>query len=245
MKLLLVPVILFLSLSLQAQRVAKPKQVSSESETYHDYRLKITSPPYGLAKIKVLINQLKLDENDMQALSQKGYQGLSLREKFTYTMINPEAFAQNCDIMPEIKNEQNKIFAHLPVAFSEENYLWSDRQIKFLKANRDSVMALIRESTGRSKRLGANYKEAIVAVNGKEIIPFLIDTYYINKKDLDVLTVLLLLMKQNEYKTFLESTGYKKLYGENSDYNSFILYSQANEELIIKRAKDFYYGGKH
>lgn len=93
--------------------------------------------------------------------------------------------------------------------------------------------------------MGVNYKEAVVEINGKEMIPFIVETYNIEKKDHDILTVLLLLIKKNQYKPFLESTGYKKLYGNDSDYRSFILYNEANEELVIKRAMDFYNGTKH
>lgn len=254
MKLLLTSVLILLCLSIEAQREAKPKPqpvvAAEQKDTYHDYRLRETVPPYGLAKIKSLISKIKTnnDESDgeqLVALSPSIYQGLSLREKFTYAMIHPEVYSQNCDMMPTIQDEDKKIFAHLPEAFSEESISLSERQINFLKQNRDSVMVIIQESVKRSKKMGLNYKNAIVEINGKEMIPFLIETYNIEKKDHDILTILLLLMKQNQYKPFLESTGYKKLYGDDSNYSTWLWYSPGNEELIIKRATDFYNGLKH
>ena len=75
------------------------------------------------------------------------------------------------------------------------------------------------------------------------MIPFLISTYNVNKKDHDILTVLMLLMLNNEYKEFMNSLSYKKLYGDKAgSYNAFLNFNVPNEELIIKRATDFYNG---
>ncbi|HVI48930.1 MAG TPA: hypothetical protein VM802_28950 [Chitinophaga sp.] len=244
MKYLFLTVTLFSSLSLFAQEEETQwKEASKESQAYHQYRIKETAPPYGLAKVKALINKTGFDETDQLKLSNKDYMSLSLREKFTYHMINPESFSQNCDAMPPLQEEHKKIFGFLPDDFDE--YSWSERQVKFLQSNRDSVMGLIKESVNRSKRMGVNYKSAIVQINGKEMIPFLIDTYNIDKKDHDILTVLMLLMKDNEYKPFMSSVSFRKLYsdkpnGDESNYRAYLDFNKANEELIIQRATDFY-----
>lgn len=217
------------------------KEASKESQAYHEYRIKSTTPPYGLAKVQGLIKKIKWnDEDESEAMDKKTYDALSLREKFTYTMIHPESFSQNCDAMPPIQDEQKKIFAYIADAFDE--YAWSERQRDFLTANRDSVMALIKESVTRSKRMGANYKQAIVEMNAKEMVPFLVDTYKANKKDKDILTLLMQLMKDNEYKPFLSSASYQKLYSDDASYQAYLDYNTANEELIIKRATEFYNG---
>lgn len=222
------------------------KRASAASEAYHTYRLKNTVPPYGLVKIKALINGIKDSggDNDVyyRVLSDKDYLNLSLREKFTYHMIHAEVSSQNCDAMPPILEEDHKIFGNLPDAFSEEG--WSEKQIDFLVSNRDSVLSLIKESVNRSKRVGLNYKAVVVQVNGRELIPFLIRTYKLDHKDYDILTVLMLLMKKNEYKPFMISASFLKLYGAKSNYQSFINYNQANEDLIISRAQDYYNGLK-
>ncbi|MDP4263277.1 MAG: hypothetical protein Q8941_12185 [Bacteroidota bacterium] len=220
-----------------AQRVPRK---SKESRAYHDYRLKPTVPPYGLVKIKALIQKIKSDEEDNEALSPKLYEALSFREKFTYNMIHAESYSQNCDYMPPQPNEQIKIFAYIPDAFNE--FQWSDRQLTFLATNRDSVIALMEGSITRSKRVGVNFKHAILEINAKEMIPFLITIYKGNKtmRDLDILTLFLQMMKENEYGPFIVSGSYRKLYSDESSYRSYLNYNQANEDLIIKRAMDFY-----
>jgi hypothetical protein len=112
--------------------------------------------------------------------------------------------------------EEKKIFGFLPDFFREAN--WSERQEKFLKDNRDSVMVLIKESTIRSKRMGVNYKRTIHQINGVEMIPFLVKFYNEKKKDGDILTLMLLLMKENNYGPFVSSATYKKLYSEEHSY---------------------------
>lgn len=214
------------------------KEASPASKAYHEYRLKTTVPPYGLAKVKALIKGIQQDEDTHLKLNAKAYNTLSLREKFTYHMIHAESYSQNCDVFPPVQEEQTKIMAYLPDAFDE--YSWSERQRKFMQDNKDSVMAIMKESIQRSGRIGVNYKEAIVEMNALEMIPFLIDFYKKDRKDHDILTVLLLLMKGVKYEPFVKSTSYTKLYGENSSYTSCLQLNAANEELIFKRAMDLY-----
>jgi hypothetical protein len=216
------------------------KEPSKESREYHDYREQLTEPSFGLKKIKGLVGKIKQDEDDDRKLDKKTYAALSLREKFTYHMIHGESYSQNCDAMPPIQDEQKKIFAYLPDAFGE--YSWSDRQIKFFKDNKDSVIKLMEEIISKNNKVGVNFKEAIVEMNAKEMIPFLITTYNVSKKDHDILTVLNLLMKINDDAVFLASSSYKKLYGNESNFYAWLNFNKANEDLIIKRATDFYNG---
>jgi hypothetical protein len=222
------------------------KQASASSEAYSKSRRKNTVPPYGLVKVKAMIAGTKSSggDNDVYftVMSPKNYQSLSLREKFTYHMIHAEVESQNCDVSAPILDEDLKVFGTLPDAFDEKN--WSERQLNFLISNRDSVLALISESVNRSKRVGLNYKIAIEHVNGWEIIPLLIRTYKIDHKDHDILTVLIQLMKKNDYQPFMTSASYVKLYGANSTDRSFINFNQANEDLILNRAEAFYNGRK-
>jgi hypothetical protein len=215
---------------------------SKESEAYHDYRVKNTIPPYSLQKIQGLVKQIKSKEGDddteTEVLAQKIYMTLSLREKFTYHMIHGESYSQNCDAGIITQDEQKKIFANLTDVFGE--YHWSERQLNFFKTNRDSVIALMNESIARSGRVGVNYKAVIAEINAREMVPFLIRTYNLEKKDHDILTVLMLLMKNNQYAAFLSSTSYKKLYGDSRNYDSYLVFNTANEELIIQRATGFY-----
>ena len=216
---------------------------TAADEAYREFRMRKTRPPYGLDRINKLIKSIEnnaFEEADagVSALKPEQFKALSLREKFTYVMIHPEMYSQNCAIFIPQPHEDKKIFANLMSWMYEET--WSERQINFLRENRDSVMSLIKESTLRSKHMGVNYKDAILEVNGWEMIPFLIEYFKSNKKDKDVLTVLNLLMKKGEYKEFLKSQSYRKLYG--SDYNdeSWINYNSANEKLVIDRAMGYF-----
>lgn len=229
-----------------AQDNVARKEASKESRLYHSYRLEISDPPYSLQKIEGLTSKIKAvdDASGMggkQTLNQKLYLSLSLPEKFTYHMIHPESYSQNCDVMPPIQDEQNKIFAQLPDVFGEFN--WSERQSKFFSANRDSVILMMKSCISKDNRIGLNFKQVIVDINAKEMIPLIISIYNANKKDHDILTVLMLLMKDNKYGQFLVSTSYKKLYADkDASYKTYLTFSTANEELIIKGASDFYNG---
>lgn len=216
----------------------------SQMDAYREFRAQASVPPYGLSKIKALIAKIKPqsdeDNSDMgiSPLSTKDYDALSLREKFTYTMIHPEMYAQNCAIFVPQTNEDQKIFGYLISWMNEET--WSDRQLQFLTKNRDSVMSIIKESVDRSKRMGVNYKDALVEINAWEMIPFLVSYYKENKKDKDVLTTLMLLMKKGSYTDFTKSKSYKNLYGIADNYESSMAFNRANEELTIQRAQAYY-----
>jgi len=222
------------------------KSPSKESHDYDLYRLQSSYPPYGLQKVQEMVRNLKLHDDTVgfgakRTLSQKAYLSLSLREKFTYHMIFPESYSQNCSMMPPIPDEQDKIFAELPEAFGEYN--WSDRQTKFFLANRDSVIQLMRECIAKDKQVGLNFKHVIVDISAREMIPLLISFYNGDKRDHDLLTVLMLLMSESEYDQFLLSASYKKLYADpDASYKSFLIFNTANEALILKRATDFYNG---
>ncbi|WP_312789743.1 hypothetical protein [Sphingobacterium sp.] len=209
-----------------------------------ELRSKITIPPYSLDKVKALIAKIISEEDKettdagINAISAVDFKKLSLREKFTYTMIHAELYAQNCAI-PEYQTQVNKkIFGTLLDGFNES--YWSQRQTDFLQENRDSVMKLIQESVVRSKRMGVNYKHAIVEINGWQMIPFITDYAKKTPGDKDALTLLLLLMKRGEYGEFIKSSSFKKLYGEQSNYYSYLNYNKENEALIISRALKYY-----
>lgn len=212
--------------------------------TYYNQRIRMTIPPYGLNKVQRLIKDVTYKPFDygdagISAITTQQYKGLSFPEKFTYTMIYPEVYSQNCDVYIPYKDEEKKIFAQLP-SWGNESY-WSERQLDFLREERDSVMELIKESTLRSKKMGVNYKEAIVVINGWEMIPFIIEYFKSNPKDKDALTVLFLLMKKGEYLDFMKSSSYHKLYGnEKNHYEGSIDYNAANEKLIFERAMGYY-----
>lgn len=213
-------------------------------------RGRITTPPYGTEKVQKLIKGIKeIDGDDgdesIAALSVREYNDLSFREKFTYNMIKGETYSQNCDGWPLDPRQDTRIYGQLESPFGE--YHWRKRQLDFFDQYRDSVIALIRESIGRTGRLGVNYKMVLVRLQATEMIPLLISTYNLKKKDHDILTVLMQMMRDGKYAPFLSSASYQKLYAGdiNSVYDAYLTYNTANEELIIKRATDFYNGLQH
>jgi hypothetical protein len=223
------------------------KDPSPATMAYHTYRKYTTTPPYGLEKVRELIKKKtvrKADQDDdsgTDSLPTRLYASLSLREKFTYNMIYGESYSQNCDAGWVYPDEEKKIYGNLPDLFGEQS--WGQRQISFFKDNKDSVIALMTESIGRARRVGLNYKYVIVQINATSMIPLLIDIYNLQKKDNDILTVLMLLMRNNQYPPFIQSISYQKLYaGKEPYYMGSLVFNEANEALIIQRATDFYNG---
>jgi hypothetical protein len=219
-----------------------PKGPSDASWAYEKFRNKITRPPYGLEKVLGLIkNAPSSGDEGGTMLSSKVYGSLTLREKFTYNMIHGESYSQNCDAGFATIDEEKRIWAELNGPFGEDH--WSGRQTDFFNEHRDSVVTLMAESIERSRRVGLNYKNVIEEINATEMIPLLISTYNIDKKDHDILTVLMLLMLNNKYPPFMQSASYTKLYADKeSRWKTFLNFNSANEALIIQRATDFYNG---
>ena|SRR5215831_14161425 len=207
---------------------------------------KVTVPSYGLDTVKALIAKVRPQadtsggDDGMEALDERTYASLSLEQKFTYVMIHPESYSQMCDALPERKDEEHRIYGELPDIFGE--FEWSERQLNFFKNNRQAVEALMKDLIEKNNAVKGNFKEAIVEMNAKELIPYLIEYYNKEKKDHYILTVLMRLMKDNKYPEFMNSASYKKLYKDEDSYSSYLVYNQANEDLIIKRAMNFYNG---
>jgi hypothetical protein len=214
-----------------------------------------TQPSFGLRKINALIDSaraLKLREmhsgqRDKQAmifvptlLSEEVYNTLSLREKFTYNMINPESYWQNCSITFSSWSA-NQIPARLPIV--SDLFTWSERQSHFFAAHRDSVMKFIKIDGQSNHRLGLNDKNVIVMLNAGEMIPFL-QKCYRNTRDCQILTVLMLLMDNNHYPPFVQSDLCKKLYvGNRFQISQHALdRNKDNEAYLLGLATNFYNG---
>ncbi len=223
----------------------------SSMEIYHEYRMKNSEPHYSLSKINRLISKLtptypskdetqaENEKNYYLALSEKDFDKLSEKEKFTYIMINPEYRSQ--DYFDEIilSDEDKKIFGDLPPTINGAT--WSDRQRDFLKTNRNMVISLIKEYAVKDLHIGLNYKKALEEIKAKEAIPFLVDFYTTkDKKDKDILTLLLILVREGSYYPFVRSNIYRDLYGDKSITNPYIEYSPTNEDYVIKTATNYY-----
>lgn len=230
--------------SFSIAQFVKESDISPATRKYREYRMMRTEPPFGLAKVKALIAKIKpakgADE-DSRVLATTAWSRLSTPEKFTYCMLHGEVSSQNCDGMPWVVDEEQKIFAH-PPDFSgggEEN--WSDRQTAFLAKNRREVVRLLRTTIREKGRVGFNLKAAIVQIDAYELIPDLVTAFDRDHKDQDILSVFALLMKDGKYKPFLQSVTYRKFYGPDANYQAYIVGNEENQKLMISRAMGFYH----
>ncbi|MBS1725251.1 MAG: hypothetical protein JST51_00910 [Armatimonadetes bacterium] len=221
-----------------AQDQAAPA-ASQASEKYREYRNQITEPKYGLAKVKKLIKAIKPDGEDNVIMANKTYNTLSVEEKFTYNALHGEVFSQNCDVMPPMVDEEKKIFGHLPGNFGDEEQ-WSERQLAFFKKYRSKVVSLLRETMTGQKHVGLNLKHIVIEIQAYELIPDMIKLYGQKHYDQDILTVLMDLMHQGKYTPFMKSQSCEKLFGDASNYRSFIVANPENQALVIERATAYY-----
>ncbi|CVK16697.1 hypothetical protein Ga0061079_10987 [Apibacter mensalis] len=222
---------------------------SNTNNSYRKERLKNSIPSYNLSKIEKLIaksmsmnsfEETKNTDNINFHLSEKDFNKLTIKEKFTYTMIYPEIIPSNVNTDSTIIHEENKIFGMLP---SSNNYpKWSVRQKKFLNQYRKNIQEFIQESSSKNQYMGLNFKKALLEINAIESIPFLINFYNsTDKNDKDLLTVLMLLVKNGKYYPFIRSNVYRQLYNDNENIQEFYIdYSDKNEEYILKTAHNFY-----
>lgn len=218
--------------SLFAQEGMDGPPASSESRKYNRFRHQGVEPTWGLAKIKAVVKGLKEDEDMNRRVSDRIFNSWSLEEKFTYTMIHGEDFSQNCDVMPEIQDEHKKVFAYFPGAFYD-HAAWSERQRNFMQKNRTKVVDLINKTIVAKKRVGNNLKNAILELNAVETIPAMAAVYNRDKKDHDILTLMMLLMRESKYQPFLRSSAYKKLYGSEENWRSFAMATPALQKDVL------------
>ena len=228
------------------------------ADTFHppDFLLSADSnendlvPPYGLDHVESLIAKIHQDtsgdsdfDDQYMALDSNKYAALPLREKFTYNMLQNEAHHQNCDIIPEHTDEAHRIYGGLKATQNDEDG-WSERQAAYFKNNRDSVMVMIRECVAARHFIGNNTMDVINYIEGKELIPFIIEAYKNEQppKDHYILTLLLLLMESGKYPEMIHSESHQKLYGDNAKAGAYLDYNKPNEDLIIQRATKYYNG---
>ena len=214
---------------------------SKASEAYRTHRETITKPSFGLAKVEALIKKYKLRDSsdDSAKLPAKEFGKLTTAEQFTYHMIFGEAFSQNCDAMPIFVDEEKHIYAYPPSAFQDERG-WTEQQLEVIKKSRNAFLPLLQKSILRGK-IGCNLKQAIIELHAYELIPTICDVYKKKRYDHDILSVLMILMKDGKFAPFMESASYKKLYAdEESSYQSFLVANRENQDLIMSRATAYY-----
>lgn len=218
-----------------------PRPIDS---AYYAFRNKISTPTCGLKKVQALISQRSANIPDEMLIDYDGgisttdFDKLTIEEKFTYVMIYPEIYSQACAERMYAFEPQNKIFGHL--LFVYNGVFWSKRQLGFMKKNKGRIIDLIIDQSNQSHELGLNYKAALVEMSAWESIPFLIDFYHMNPQDKDILTTLLLFLNKAALSTFKQSKIHDKLYGPDTNYESWINFSKANEQYILESAQTYY-----
>jgi len=210
----------------------------AKNSGWPDFR-RLTYPDYGLEQVQAFIRQNKDRRESLMntPASDGGFDSLSLREKFTYAMIHPERYLQNCS-GSEYFFRRGKLFARLSSGYNEN--MLSRRQIHFLKTNRDSVMTFIRAITRGANTWGINLKQAIIEINGWEMIPAMAAYHRQRPDDTDVLTTFMQLMANDVFGEFVQSPYYDPLYGAQSRYNAIIDYNKTTETFIINTAMNYY-----
>ena len=240
----LVPLLtILIAAAMSPAKVLQNPTPSKASQEYHAYRQQLSYPSFGLAKVQKIIRAIKPDPDDNRRLGDSAFKALSTAEKFTYTMIHGEDSSQNCDESSPVLDEHKKVFSYLPGAFNNETD-WSDRQRKFLSANRPTVIPLLRKTMASQHRVGANLKRCLVELNAWELVPALISVYKATRKDHHILTTLTLLLKENKFKPFLDSETYRKFYNDEASYQAYVDASKANQNLTIERAEAFFQSQK-
>ncbi|MCF3110225.1 hypothetical protein LL912_15685 [Niabella sp. CC-SYL272] len=197
-----------------------------------------TFPTEGLERVQAFIQQYRNSRTSgNKPVSQGAYDSLSLREKFTYAMIHPERYLQNCAMFIYFF-QRGKLFPRLSFGYNENTF--SFRQIQFLKMNRDSVMTFLNEIIQQKKSWGINIKQAIIEINGWEFIPAMMTYYRQRPDDTDVLTTFMVLMVHDVFSSFVQSGYYRQLYGAPDSYGVTIALDKTTETFILNTAMDYY-----
>jgi hypothetical protein len=255
--LLFVPFLCGLSLKATAQQKAAPDE--SPDLAFAIYRTSDTVPPYDLDKVKALIDSEKRREkkpgskrlgDTFVILPDHVFAALPFEEKFTYVMIHPETYSQNCSAAVFMIGSQERITGWLPG--SRYSMLWSQRQTDFLHKNRSMVIALLKQEIERGRHVGLNIKHAVSELNADSLIPSLVAAFQRDKKDVDILALLIMLMKQGNCASFRRTPIYDKLYGKRivrglsmpaEGTTMGIPANDDNEKLIESQAMAFYASG--
>ncbi|WP_300603002.1 hypothetical protein [Niabella sp.] len=198
-----------------------------------------TGPDYGMERVQTFIRQYKNSRESFinKPVSEGAYDSLSLREKFTYAMIYPERYLQNC-AGPRNFFLRGKLFPRLSFGYNEN--MLSFRQVQFLKMNRDSVITFINELIQQKKSWGINIKQAIIEINGWEFIPAMMTYYRQRPDDTDVLTTFMVLMAHDVFSSFVQSEYYTRLYGDPAGYHVTVDADKTTEAFILNTTMAYY-----
>ncbi|MCB0429741.1 MAG: hypothetical protein H6585_07695 [Flavobacteriales bacterium] len=182
-------------------------------------------------------NQSYVDNNFM--LTDADFQSLNAKDLLLYAMNHPEERVNmNMKISPP-DNWPTLTFAY--IAPTMQGRRISKRQMDALEAKRDSVVQFLKNCMPYFPVLTKSYKELVISLHATECIPELL--YKANRPyyyDTYVVTVIMNLMVDARYKPFIQSDVYKKLYGKELNYSSFIESDKKTIDFILQTAAAFY-----
>jgi hypothetical protein len=177
-------------------------------------------------------------------LSDADFQSLTPLEKFVYAHQNPESYMQVCGLY-DMAKDMSMIYANIPYLFDGDRM--SERQEKSLLDNRDSTMVYLGKCLDFQSHIPLGYKKTILEINAWEFIPSILmleDKMYKGDmealKDPYVYSVLMVLMKEGEFKDFKKTVIFKTLYSPDSGYREKMKFTTDLREQIRDLSEKFY-----
>lgn len=218
------------------------RRPSAATEAYFLYKTRPAEPRYGLAKVKTLIARYKSEPDFPAEVPPGELHKLTPDEMFTYCMVNPEDWSQNCSGPYREPGEEHMIRGSTTPLLTQfgEFVFFSWRQRYFLKQNRARVVALLQDTVREQRHAGPNILATIRLLNATELIPDLVDAFRSDARDMDVLSELAELMDVARYKPFAVTHIAKVFYGPMSNRRYDVPASKENIDTILRLATDFY-----
>jgi hypothetical protein len=168
-------------------------------------------------------------------LSVQTFKSLNTRDMFSYCMLAPEFYMQNCGSLGRMRGQH--IFGvfyrgDIPLEY------WSDRQLVALHANRDSVVKYIAQMWPTLDFIGENTKDLLVELMVWELMPNVLDKLQVSPADNELYSILVQIMMRLKFRPFEESSIYEQLYGPASYIGSQVESNEDNRNEIIKMARN-------
>ncbi|MCW3101812.1 MAG: hypothetical protein JWO09_252 [Bacteroidetes bacterium] len=203
-------------------------------------------PCFSSPRLNALMNKTPKPKEEWEAkkLSEADLASLDVMALVIYAHHFPEQYYQSCSRYSRAADESEKIHSILPR--KGEGLTMSFRQWESLKKNRDSVMYIISHCFENEAGISDDYKQTIVNLAGYEAIPTLkkiLERQPQKLKDTYILTVLMLLMKNDQYAPFIATELYKALYNEeNKDFRKEMTVALTNKrrDEILALAGAYY-----
>lgn len=180
----------------------------------------------------------KVDEDGMpvmEILPQNQFAQLTVKEHLYYHLAYPEEWSQNCAEMYFTPGRVKAISRYLP--FADDGLYVSERQGKYLEANRDSVSYWVKAFLKDRKAVTTPMLNLITDLKLKSAIPDLARIYrnQTPKDDL-ILTALIQMMDLAEYPGWTQSKLVKEDWDEELDVLEL---SQVNADMVLMYAEKY------